>query len=244
MSSTLDFTHLKLISATIEIRYDNAYILWDRAGQIWSKASNAWDGLKASHVEPNISRFMINDRFDVSVSLDRAHLIDTKPTSSLKELIEYSPKFLNLVMDCLDVNKLQRIGFRLIYNKYFEDKELAANAIVSSKLMTVPTGKYFNIKGKVLLPSYSIVWEGESTAVKLAILARDRKVEFNAPSGLEEELPSVHSTKYDVAYDIDYYTINAVSRGQFNVKDWVEQAYHIIKRDSINFMDLSNAGIS
>lgn len=48
-------------------------------------------------------------------------------------------------------------------------------------------------------------------------------------------------TKYEVIYDIDYYTIKTVSRGQFNVKDWIEQAYHLIKRDSKNFMVLDHA---
>jgi len=240
MSSSIDFSNLKLTSATIEIRYDNAYILWDRSGMIWSKASQAWLGLKTTQAEPNVSRFIINDRFDVMVSLDRSHLIDTKPTSSLKEFIEYAPIFLNLVMDSLEINKIERIGFRLIFKKYFKDKDMAANAIVSSKMMNVPTGKYFNIQGKVLSPVYSLVWEGESTAAKVTLKAADTKIDFNVPSGLEDEIPPVHLTKYEVLYDIDYYTINAVSRGQFNVKDWIEQAYHLIKRDSKNFIGLSN----
>jgi hypothetical protein len=240
MNSSLDFSQFKLTSATIEIRYDNAYILWDRAGLIWSEANLAWFGLKANQAEPNVTRFVINDRFDVMVSLDRSHLIDTKPTSSLKEFIEHAPTFLNLVMDSLNINKLERIGFRLIYKKYFKDKDTAAGTIIDSKIMTVPTNKIFNIQGKVLLPSYSFVWEGESTAAQIMLKAVDRKIDFKVPVGLEDEIPPVHLTKYEVIYDIDYYTIKTVSRGQFNVKDWIEQAYHLIKRDSKNFMVLDH----
>lgn len=240
MNPSLDFTQLNLTSAAIEIRYDNAFILWDRAGMIWSKANLTWFGLKSIQAEPNVTRFIINDRFDIMMSLDRSHLIDTKPTSSLKEFIEYSPTFLNLVMDSLDINKLGRIGFRLIYKKYFKDKDTAANAISSSNMMAIPTGKYFNIQGKVFSPVYSLIWEGESTAAKITLKAAGEKIDFNAPTGLEDEIPSVHVIKYAVIYDIDYYTINSVSKGQFNVKDWIEQAYHLIKRDSKYFIGLSN----
>lgn len=239
MSQSLDFTQLKLVSATIEIRYDTAYILWDRAGLIWSKASLKWQDLKINQADPNTTRFIINDRFDLLVSLDRIHIIDSKPTANLKEFIEYADIFINLVMESLDIAKLTRIGFRLIYNKYFPDKNMAAEALVSSKMMVVPKSKFFNIQGKVLSPVYSLIWEGESTAVKVTLSARDKKVEFNAPPGLEE-VPSVNVTKHDVLYDIDYYTIKPVSKGQFNVREWIEQTYQLIKRDSKYFMSLSN----
>lgn len=239
MSAPLDFTQLKLTSATLEIRYDKAYILWDRAGRIWSKASLEWKNLKTNQAEPNVTRFTIEDRFDLLVSLDRAHLIDLKPTSSLKEFVEYATIFINLVMESLDISKLTRIGFRLIYNKYFLDKNMAAEALVSSKMMVVPKGKFFNIQGKVSLPIYSLTWEGESTGVRVTLSARNKKIELNVPPGMDE-ITSVDITKYEVLYDIDYYTINTVSRGQFNVKDWLDQTYQLIKRDSKFFMDLGN----
>ena len=37
MAPVLDLSQLKPYRATIEVRYDNAYLLWDRAGQIWAK---------------------------------------------------------------------------------------------------------------------------------------------------------------------------------------------------------------
>ncbi|MEN6373832.1 MAG: hypothetical protein ABFD75_03485 [Smithella sp.] len=240
MSTSLDIAQLKLTSATVELRYDKAYIIWDRAGFFWSEISLNWPDSKINQVEPNISRFIINDRFDLMLSLDRSHIIDLKPTSSLKEFTEYASIFLNLVMESLNISKLTRIGFRLVYNKYFPDKNRAADTLVSTKMMVVPQGKIFNIQGKVVQPKYSLTWEGESTAAKVTLFTREKKIEITVPPGVED-VHSINITKYELIYDIDYYTISPVSRGQFNVKDWIEQAYQLIKRDSKFFMDLGNA---
>ena len=76
MTTVLDLAQLKLRQAAIEIRYDNAYVLWDRAGLIWSRASAEWSKLRMIEAAPNITKFILNDRMELEVKLDRAHLID------------------------------------------------------------------------------------------------------------------------------------------------------------------------
>lgn len=235
MAPPLDLAHLKLKHATIEIRYDTAYTLWDRAGLIWSKASSEWSNLRILEAAPNVTKFILNDRMELQVTLDKAHLIDLKATSSLKEFIEFAEIFINLVTKSLEINKFTRLGFRLNYFKNFPDQASAADALLACKKIVIPEGKHFNIQGKVLLPRYSFTWQGESTAIRVSLSAQDRKIDFNVSPGVEE-LPPVHIEKHEIIYDVDYYTLNPISKGQLNVKDWIEQAYHLIKRDSIIFM--------
>lgn len=235
MPAKLDLSQLKLCRAVIEIRYDNAYTLWDRAGLIWSKACSIWAGLKTIKAEPNTTTFILNERFELSVSIDKAHLIDAKPSSSLKEFMENAELFVNLVSDSLDIAQFTRLGFRLIYSKVFPDKITAANTLISSKMLIIPEGKHFNIEGKPLLPKYSLTWEGESTGVRVTLVAQEKKVDLDVPLGIEEFSP-VHIKKHEVIYDIDYYTMKSVSKGQLNVTEWISQAYHLIKRDSQFFM--------
>lgn len=219
----------------MEIRFDNAYILWDRAGLVWSKVSSAWPNLKMGKAEPMVTTFVFDDRYELTLRLDKAHLIDLRPSSSLKEFMVNAELFVSLVADSLDITEFTRLGFRLIFSKKFQNKTEAANALISTKMISVPSGKHFNIEGKVLMPNYSLRWEGDSTAVRVKLTAQDKKIDLNVGPGVEEITP-VHIERSEVIYDIDYYTLKNTKRGQLNVKEWISQAYHLVKRDSNVFM--------
>jgi len=235
MNASLDLSRFKLNHATIEIRFNNAYILWDRAGLIWSKASSKWANLKMGKAEPMVTTFIIDDRYEMSVKLDKAHFIDLKPSSSLKEFMANAELFVTLVAGTLDITEFTRLGFRLIYRKKCDDKVKAADALISTKRINVPRGKHFNIEGKVLMPSCSLRWEGESTGVRVVLSAQDKRIDLDVTPGVEEIDP-VHIEQSEVVYDIDYYTLKNTTIGQLNVKEWISQAYHLIKRDSDVFM--------
>jgi len=231
MATPLKLSDLKLKHATMEIRYNDAFLIWDNAGLIWSRISSKFNDLKMIKAEPMVTSFKVDDHFELAVKLDRAHLIDLKPNSNLKEFIETSEVFINLVAKSLEITEFTRVGFRLIYIKQFPDRIAAANSVLSTKIMTVPDGKHFNIEGKTLLPKYSIIWEGESTAVRVTLGSQDKTISLDVHPDIEE-ISSMEMLKYEVIYDLDYYTLHPISKGQLNLKEWLTQAYHLIKRDS------------
>lgn len=232
---SLDLSNLKLTQATMEIRFDNAYILWDRAGLVWSKTSSIWSNLKMGKAEPMVTTFLVDDRYELSVQLGKAHFIDMLPSSSLKEFMTNADLFVSLVVDSLEISEFTRLGFRLLYSKKFKDKTEAANALMSTNMVSIPSGKHFNIEGKILMPKYSMRWEGESTGVRVSLTAQDKKIDLDVNPGIEELTP-VHVERSEVIYDIDYYTMKNTKKGQLNVKEWISQAYHLVKRDSNVFM--------
>ena len=87
------------------------------------------------------------------------------------------------------------------------------------------------------MPQYSLIWEGESTAVKLNISVQNKKIDLDIEPGIEEISP-VHIERHEMSYDIDYYTLQNTLRGQLNITEWLSQAYHVIKRDHKNFIGL------
>jgi hypothetical protein len=101
--------------------------------------------------------------------------------------------------------------------------------------MSIPEGKFFSIEGKVRLPKCTILLESDSIAVRIGLEARERKIDFDALPGVEE-LKSLHIEKQELVYDVDYYTVASVSVGQLDLKEWIKQSYHLIKRDSRSFM--------
>jgi len=235
MATEFDLSQFTLRRAVFEIRYNEAYILWDRTGQLWEAAINKWPNLKIVDANPAKQLFKLNDTYELNVELSKAHFSDTKPSSSLKNFIEFSESFLNLVTQTLNISEFTRLGFRLIYINDFPDKISAANSMLDTKMIKIPEGKHFNITGKVLLPVYSLRWEGESKGVKVVFRAQDKKIGFEAPLGFNE-VPSMHLEKYELVYDIDYYTLAPIVKGQLKISEWLSEAYHLVKRDSKVFM--------
>ncbi len=235
MKNLLDFSTFKLIRATMEIRFDDAYILWDRAGKVWSKMSLSLPNLKMNVVEPNAISSIADDRYELSVKLGAAHLTDLKPSSSLKEFMANSELFLGIVANSLEIRDFTRLGFRLTYSRKFQSKREAADALISTKMLNVPSGKHFNIEGKVFMPEYALRWEGESTGVRVKLTAQDKKIDLNVGPGVEE-ISSVHIETSEVLYDIDYYTLKTTKRGQLKFEEWISQAYRLVKRDRNVFM--------
>lgn len=235
MMKSLDLSNLKLTQATMEIRFDNAYLLWDRAGLVWSKASSIWTNFKMDKADPMVTTFLVDERYQLSVQLGKAYFIDMLPSSSLKEFMANAELFVNLIVDSLEISEFTRLGFRLLYSKKFKDKAEAANALISTNMLSIPSGKHFNIEGKVFMPNYSLRWEGESTAVRVSLTAQDKKIDLDVSPGVEELAP-VHIERSEIIYDIDYYTLKNTKKGQLNVKEWISQAYHLVKRDSNVFM--------
>jgi hypothetical protein len=233
--TAFDLTAFAFQQATIEIRYDDAMLLWDRSGALWSNVKAQKPEIKVNNAKPNQSTFFLDDRYTLSSQINTAFVIDTSPASSLKEFIELSHQFLNTVMDTLEIKEITRIGFRLLHNKFYDDREKAANGFLEFGLMKIPSGKHFNIDGKLFLPQYAMVWEGKSTAMKVNLLVRDKKIDFD-PSPNTDDIRPFHFLKHELMIDLDYYTLAPILRGQFNVSEWISQSYHLIKRDIKGFL--------
>jgi hypothetical protein len=238
MSTAIDFSSFNLHQVTFELRYNDSYILWDRAGALWSKIQTKWPKLTILNIAPSVNKFRIEDKYDLSVEINKSHIMNIKPSNNLDSFIEDAKVFLTEVLEELNVTHLTRIGLRLIYEKKYPDKKAASEAMLLTKLLKIPEGRYFAIDGISLLPKYSIAIEGESKGVRISLSAQEKTIDFDSPPGINE-LPSLHLTKSELIYDIDYYTIATTSVGQFNIKEWLTQAYHIVRRDSKSFLSES-----
>lgn|GEM_PF-1316387 len=235
LEGTMDLSTFKLLSATLEVRYEKAFRLWDYSGRLWAKVANMWPNLKIGTAQPNVSTFSLDERYQLSVALDKSHIGDTAPISSLKDFTEKTKDFVKVISQSLEIEYFTRVGFRTVFVKVFPDKQQAVDAMISTKLITIPDGVHFGIQGKVLLPKYGLRWEGESVGVTISIEVRDRKIDFDPPAAVEE-LTSIHHELHELVYDIDYFTLGIVSTGQLDVMEWLSQAYHLVKRDSKNFL--------
>ncbi len=235
MAGKLTLGSFDLHSATFEVRYDNAYLLWDSAGKIWTELKGQFRSLTVDKAEPNTTVFVADDKYRISIHIDKFSIIDLTPKSSLDELMKTSERLTKVVTRALEIESFTRVGFRLAYVRSFKDKSSAANCLIDAGLIMVPEGKVMSIEGKVMLPSLNFVWEGDAFSARILLQAREKRIDFDSPPDVEE-LESVHLKKNELIYDVDYFSEQLMSKGQLDVKEWLSQIYHVIKRDSHVFM--------
>ena len=140
-----DFT-LKRI--TFEIRYREAYLLWDRCGYFWKEVCKLWPDIQAKAGEPNLQSFSIKDQYQFQVELKKAFVIGFDKRVSEASITQQ--QFIGLHQKTFQVSTYDRIGCRLIFEKRCESSAESSNLLISSGLLNPPTGKHFNIDGDVV----------------------------------------------------------------------------------------------
>jgi len=234
-NNPLDLSDFQLEQAVFEARYALAYLHWDRAGAIWTEARTKWPGLQLSQAEPAGTQFTLENRYALSVSLDKATAVDHRPDRVLKSFVELLEDFVELITRRLEITDYSRIGLRLIFMKQYPDQEAASFALLSTNILRIPEGPRFGIDSPPILPEYAVRWEGKATGTTVRMKAEGRKYGFDPPLDWKEVSP-VHKEEYYLKFDIDYYTVASVAVGQFSAKDWIDQALHFIRRDSKAFL--------
>jgi len=225
----IDPNKLKIESAGFEIRYPQAFQLWDRSGIIWSEAKKRWPGLKLTQIQPNSGAFLLDSQFDLQAQLEKSHVVGNRGHKTEK-LIDVAATFTDLVVRTLEIDEFSRIGLRLVWTQEFPSKEEASAAVFATKRMQPLSGKHFNIEGVPLYPDYVFRWETDVLGVTARLRAQGEKVDFDPPINFPDVAP-IHLERFRVHVDVDYYTLGITSVGQLKCKDWIEQAHRLINRD-------------
>ncbi len=231
VSQMLSFASFDLESVTLEARYHPAYLLWDRSGAIWSNATKRWPGLTRRNAQPNETSFFLGHQFEFGSLLDRCYLIERFPRSNLSDFKSAAEFFVNLVADNLEIEEFTRIGFRLVFTHEFNSLEDAS--MYTSELCrtsSFPQSKTFNIQGKVMFPELIFRWEDEKFGVRVSLRCDERKVEISVPSQTKK-LQDQSSNEALSILDVDYYLKTSLTRHKLKVSAWIDQMYHVIRRD-------------
>jgi hypothetical protein len=232
----MDISYFDLHQANFEVRYDQAYLLWDRAGAIWQVMRRTNPNLKLKEAGPAKVVMTLDDRFQLSVELDKLAVSVFTPPSNIDDYIPLCQQVLSLAINNLELTLFSRIGMRVIYRHEFRSRAEASDALISTKIMKVPEGKHFGIEGQAKLPHYAIRWEGDKLGVQVNLRAQERKILVEAIMG-ETAVQGIEKDLYELIFDVDYFTIGTVEVGQFRASDWITNALRVIRRDSKVFME-------
>ena len=232
----LTFSDFSPSSFAFEVRYPEAYLLWDRAGQVAEDLRTGHEITRRLAAEPGRIAFDTETTREVSWHLDRPVVIDHQPQLSKVDA------FYSLAADCLEmtlrhlgVSELKRVGFRPIFAKKFASKEEAAATLLSLGLVNVPKGKNLNIDPLQRYPEYAMRCEDEKLGYMIRISLQEVNYELEfAPQwkgGAVEPRHEDHLT-----LDVDYYSRAVIPVGSFRVEEWLAQVLHAVRRDADSYL--------
>lgn len=219
----------KVASAVCELRYENAYLIYDRTGQVCHEARTLYTDCNVLSATPNQTFFQAKEG-SFALELGQCRFSTTKPDSSLEKFAEHCKGFFDSVTRNLDVKVFTRIGLRTLLRKDFEALDQAKAALTSLKLVSLqPTERY----GVASEPREIIFrWESDQLGVMLRLKAESGKIDVVLPPELEAEKAEIHKSFNGLVLDVDYYTVAPVDRTQWDATAWIQRSIRTIKKET------------
>ncbi len=232
----MKISEFTLQKAILEVRYEPAYLHWDRAGSIWQTLSQQWRGLEMSSVEPNATIFKWKNMYDFGVRIERATVTVHFPGPTLgDEEYKVFDNFIQVVSSTLEFGEFSRIGFRAIFEKLYTSEKDASAELAELGILKPPAGKHFGISGDLTILSFDARWEGEELGSRVRVGTNKEEIDFDPPPGIDGLKP-LHTSRINIMYDVDYFTTASTSVGQFKPLIWLPSAMQVIRRDAKDFL--------
>ena len=225
-----DLSDFRLLTLNCECRFENAYLLWDRAGAVWSQFLSANPKARSIRAEPNQTVFRLEEDFEFTLKLDRIN-VSALGSCSPELFGKAVGDFADIVIPQLQVGNFLRIGFRPIFVRDHTDMAAATAEFTGLDLVHILPTPTFGVTGKTIEARYFLRIEDESKGCLVQIVVAKRSYEPELPFGWEgSDLTKIE--KIGLIFDVDYYTTRAATVGQVSLPEWIRQAMHVIYRDS------------
>lgn len=217
-----------------EVRFPEAFLLWDRAGNLAQQAK-AFKG-KLVSAEPGKVVFR-KGRLEAAFELTQARVIQHHPEGALERFADDADQLVALVSTILEVASFTRIGFRAVAFRKTESLAAAANKLLGTGLIRVPVGRSFDAEptAGASFAEYGVRLQSRARATTIRLRSDERRLEIEAPAGLKAFDSKVEET-FGLILDVDQFTLAPMEPAQLLTREWVKGALHLYRRDVANFL--------
>jgi hypothetical protein len=226
-AESLSFSDLSLGHSVCEVRYEMAFLIFDRTGAVCIACKEKFPEMKLTQASPSVTSFSV-EKYSYWLGQAQSRVALGRPRLDLREFGQNAKFFFEIVFRELEVTVFTRLGLRQIYYRTFKDADGAIDCIKKLKLQYGSTEDHFGIKGHAQEAVFR--WESEehgtmlhfaSSASSLVVATADiRQIE----EGFEEKYKST------LVIDVDYYTKAPVLRSRWDAEEWIMQGSQVIKR--------------
>lgn len=230
------FDDLAIFNAAFEVRFDDAYLLWDKSGALWSEVAAAFPELTRQHAEPTRVVFASIGAAverELTVEIGRMGFVEYNPDRQLKRFANAVDRFVEIVKSQLRPERYQRTGLRTIFRKEFTKAEEAAEQLLAMGFhqALVAPEKLFGVPGPSVQPELALRREDGKNGFAIRLRAETQKIELPPVPGWPGLGLPITKTRHWLVLDVDCYIQSAISADALSTEDWILQTAHVIKRD-------------
>jgi hypothetical protein len=228
MPIPLSIADFKVTSATCELRYESAYLIYDRTGQVFHDVRGLYTDCRVINATPNQTLFQA-DEGSFALELSQCRFSTTTPDPSMEKFGTNCKRFFDSVAILLDIRVFTRVGLRLFFRKDFKDIDEAKAVLHSLRLVNLKAEERF---GAASEPDEVLLrWEGSQVGAMLRLKAESGKIDLILPPELEAEKPEIHKSFNGLIVDVDYYTVAPVERSQYDASAWIPRSVRTMKKN-------------
>ena len=233
MAMSLSLADFKMISAVCELRYESAYLIYDRTGLICHETRSIYPDCNVSSAAPNQTYLQFSEG-SFALELTQCRFSTTKPDSSLEKFAGHCKSFFNSVVYNLDVKVFTRVGLRVLLRKEFRDLTEAKAALTSLRLVTLQPVERFGAASEPQEVYFR--WQGPQLGAMVHFRAESGKIDVILPPELEAEKSEIHKSFNGLVLDVDYYTVAPVERSQWDAPTWIPRSIRTVKKEIGNII--------
>ncbi len=228
MPATLAIDDFKPFSCTCEIRYANAYFLFDRTGLILDELRDEFTDVTLGIATPQQSQFVAEEgTFHLELAASRfttggAH-------AGPERFPKYCKQFFGAITKHLGIAVLTRIGLRYVLRKEFSKEDESKAALASMALVNLKPTKRFNSSDSPIEVMFR--WEDSQAGAFVRLRAETVEIKLAVPTELQDAVPKLNKKLNVLTLDTDCYTVAPVEIEQWNAAEWVTEKLRIVRRE-------------
>ena len=228
MPSPLTVDDFKPYNVTCELRYKNAYLIYDRTGQILEELRDSFTDITVSTAGPQQTAFAAEEG-SFTLEIGACRFTSVWPDKSAETFAKHCKAFFDTVSDHLQIAVFTRIGLRYILRKEFKTADESRAILASMMLANLKPTKRFNSSDSPVEVLFR--WEDTQIGVLVRLKAETLDIKLAVPPELQEMVPKVDKKVPGLTLDIDYYTVAPVEREQWNSLEWLPQKFRVIRKE-------------
>jgi uncharacterized protein (TIGR04255 family) len=212
MATFLTVDDFKPFTITCELRFKNAYLLFDRTGAIVEDLRGHFTDINVTSASPQVSAFTSGEGY-LHLELGACRFTSGRFDKNSESFAKHCKNFFDIVTERIQINIYTRIGLRYILRKEFKTEDDAKAALASCRLANLKPTRRFNSSDSPTEVMFR--WEDAQIGAMVRLKAETTEVKVQVPIELQEAVPAFEKKTTVLTIDTDYYTVAPVEREQW-----------------------------